>query len=286
MPISEDCAIWSETPYQQAISPTKPASGPPSSSTDGAAGIVTSVAVVAALAVPGALLVRDQSGSVNGAAGSGGAEPSPAATSATAVLSTVVTKVLPQPHQLSAADKARYAKAVALLGDGFTQPFNGVLVDASSGRQVGTVATFVATDGGGDGQHRVGRRGHDRGAGSRAVGFRDPAVTWRDPCGRRGGQRGCTPERHCAQSGHRRHRRQRLCCRPRRPRSIGWPRHRRRGVGHDHNPRHQRRRERHGQHERRADRQRQGGAGKAGSPAILPGKAAATFANALVKAAS
>jgi hypothetical protein len=113
------------------------------------AGIVTSVVAVSVLAVPGALLVRDQSGSVSGAAGGGGAEPSPAATSATGVLSTVVTKVVPQPQEPSAADKARFASALALLGKGFTRTGSGLVVETKTGKQVGTSAIFTATDGGG-----------------------------------------------------------------------------------------------------------------------------------------
>src|ERR1700712_3077992 len=57
------------------------------------AGIATSVVAVAVLAVPGALLVRDQSGTVNGAAGSGNAAPTPAATTATADGKTAVVPV-------------------------------------------------------------------------------------------------------------------------------------------------------------------------------------------------
>jgi hypothetical protein len=115
------------------------------------AGITTSVVAVTVLAVPGALLVRDQSGGVNGAAGGGGSEPTPTASSAAGVpgVSTAaLTTVVPNPAEWSAADKTRFAHALALLGRGFSQTGSGIVLDRA-GKQLGVSARFTAADGGG-----------------------------------------------------------------------------------------------------------------------------------------
>ena len=111
------------------------------------AGIATSVVAVTVIAVPGAFLVRAGSGSVNGAPGSGGTSPSAAATTGVTTLQPVTTTLVPGTP--SAAYQTRIAKALSLLGNGFTQTSTGILMDPATGVVLGAAATFTETAGGG-----------------------------------------------------------------------------------------------------------------------------------------
>ena len=54
-----------------------------------------------------------------------------------------------RPGTSTAKDDARAAKALSLLGKGFTETGSGVVVEARTGKLVGGSVTFTATDGGG-----------------------------------------------------------------------------------------------------------------------------------------
>lgn len=115
------------------------------------AGIMTSVVAIGVIAVPGAVLVRDRAGSIDGSAGAGGALPSAAATTATGTTlsrAVAVPATTVEPGHTDKVNAAQIASAKALLGAGFTQTSVGIVVEPANGKVVGTAATFTAKGGG------------------------------------------------------------------------------------------------------------------------------------------
>ena len=115
------------------------------------ASVMTSVVAVGVLAVPGAVFVHDRAGSIGGAAGSGRSDATSAASAKAAAAPAELTAILTtfEAGHVAEVDQARITSAKTLLGSGFTETTSGVVVDAQTGAVVGTAATFTARDGGG-----------------------------------------------------------------------------------------------------------------------------------------
>ena len=118
------------------------------------AGVTAAAVAVGALTVPAFVVVRDQSGSTDGAAGAGATVSAQASAFASAAVPSALPEGTKKPalvttDKLSAVDVARIAAAQHLLGSSFSKVESDSVAVLRYGEAVGTSAIFQATTGGG-----------------------------------------------------------------------------------------------------------------------------------------